>query len=230
MSGIHGSKLALGVILMVTFLIVLIGIFMPLFDGDNALNALDNLYNSISKASAYYIPKVRHQVDDYQGGPVTLNLAFDEPLMAQRAAVLIESSAAEVTVDGSSAEVSGDLVVLLTACLEDAEAAYRNRGDELAQLRGMEARQVMHGWWEILKAAERDLNRQKRFEAASLVATVNTKTVECAYNYYGIEPQAISERWGIVVFSLVFYVIYTVWYGYAVMYLFEGLGYQLSAH
>ena len=33
---------------------------------------------------------------------------------------------------------------------------------------------------------------------------------------------------GYVLFSLVFYVIYTIWYGYAVMFLFEGLGFRLA--
>jgi len=54
------------------------------------------------------------------------------------------------------------------------------------------------------------------------------KGVECSYNYYGIDPQQISDRLGIVVFSLVFYVLYTVWYGFAILYLFQGLGLKLE--
>ena len=77
---------------------------------------------------------------------------------------------------------------------------------------------------------EKDLNRQKRFTDAQLTHTVQAKAVECAYNYYGIESQEIRDRWGTVLFSLVFYVLYTVWYGYAIMLLFEGLGFELTAH
>ena len=77
---------------------------------------------------------------------------------------------------------------------------------------------------------EKDLKRQKLFKAADLTHTVQAKTVECAYNYYGIEAQNIKDRWMIVLFSLVFYVIYTVWYGYAIMFIFEGLGFELAAH
>ena len=54
--------------------------------------------------------------------------------------------------------------------------------------------------------------------------------MECAYNYYGIEAQEIRNRWGTVLFSLVFYVLYTIWYGYGIMYIFEGLGFELAAH
>ena len=68
------------------------------------------------------------------------------------------------------------------------------------------------------------------FAAARLTHTVQAKTVECAYNYYGIEAQQIKDRWLTVLISLVFYVLYTVWYGYGIMYTFEGLGFSLSAH
>jgi hypothetical protein len=52
--------------------------------------------------------------------------------------------------------------------------------------------------------------------------------VECAYNYYGIEPWKVSDRIGLVLFSLIFYVVYTVWYGYAIIFLLEGWGFTLS--
>ena len=85
-------------------------------------------------------------------------------------------------------------------------------------------------WWAVLGAAEKDLNRQKLFSAAQLTHTVQAKTVECAYNYYGVEPERISDKIGIVILSLLFYVVYTCWYGYAIMYMFEGLGFELAAH
>ena len=48
-----------GVGLMIAFVIVLIIFFSPIYAGKNGLEYLDNLYNSISKGSAYYIPKVK---------------------------------------------------------------------------------------------------------------------------------------------------------------------------
>ena len=60
MSRIKTKELGIGIFLMVTFIAVMVVIFMPIFDGDNTLDYLDNLYNSISKGSAYYIPKVEH--------------------------------------------------------------------------------------------------------------------------------------------------------------------------
>jgi hypothetical protein len=48
-----------GLGLLIGFVVVLAVIFSPIFKGHNGLEYLDNLYNSISKGSAYYIPKVK---------------------------------------------------------------------------------------------------------------------------------------------------------------------------
>jgi hypothetical protein len=72
------------------------------------------------------------------------------------------------------------------------------------------------------------LKKQKKFEAATVVGLIQKKAVETAYNYYGIEPQKITDRFGIVSFSLIFYVVYTLWYGFAIMYMFEGWGLRLE--
>ncbi len=227
----QGTKLAIGLVLMVSFLAVLVAIFLPLVDGDNALDALDNLYNSISKASAYYIPRVQQDVADHPDETVSLALQLADAGLAERAAALLRSAAVEVSASGSELEIDGELSALLGASIEDADSVYHNNGEEVAARRGgIEARAALHTWWKVLSAVERELTRQRRFETVKLIHTVKTKAVECAYNYYGIDPQPISERWAVVLFSLVFYVVYTVWYGYAVMYLFEGLGYQLTAH
>jgi hypothetical protein len=222
------AKLVIGIVLLSSFAAVLVAIFLPLFGGDNLLNYLDNLYNSISKGSAYYIPKVLHEVEDHRAKAVSLTLDFKVPEVAERTAVLLEDSGATVSTSGTTVLAEGDLPSILQVCLEDADDAYQGRGEELEARHGVAPTAALHAWWSALGAMERDLNRQKLFADAQLVHTVQTKAVECAYNYYGIEASQISERWGIVLLSLVFYVIYTVWYGYAILYLFEGLGLQLS--
>jgi hypothetical protein len=213
---------------MASFIAVLVAIFLPLFDGQNALDYLDNLYNSISKASAYYVPKLQRAVEEHQGKWLELRLAFDDEVQAELAADLLEHAGGEVSRSGSELEVAGDVGALLNACLVDTDDLYHNRGDAVAGRYQQEERSVLHGWWKVLSAMEKDLGRQKEFDVAELVGTIKAKGVECAYNYYRIEPQPISQRWGIVLCSLVFYVIYTIWYGYAVMFIFEGLGFRLA--
>jgi hypothetical protein len=228
MSGKSTGKLIAGIALLASFIVVMFVIFMPLFDGDNALNYLDNLYNSISKGSAYYMVKMQHLVDEHPAEEVTLTLKIDDAATAGRAATVLETNGFAVSTSDVTLTVSGNLNAMLGACIDDADTAYHNRGDELAATYGMEARAVLHAWWAALKAMEKDLNRQKLFAGAHVVHAVQTKAVECSYNYYGIEPGKISDRWGTVLFSLVFYVVYTIWYGYAIMFLFEGLGFRLA--
>jgi len=228
MKSTRNTKLALGIVLLGSFVAVLVAIFLPLLDGDNALNYLDNLYNSISKGSAYYIPKVLHEVEDHGAQPVSLTLDLKSSEIAERVAAVLETIGATASVAGTTVRAQGDLSAMLTASAIDADDAYHGRVEAIEARHGLAPRVALHAWWSALGAMEKDLNRQKIFDGAQLVHTVQTKAVECAYNYYGIEARQISERWGIVLLSLVFYVIYTVWYGYAILYLFEGLGLQLS--
>ncbi len=230
MNRIKKKELGIGMFLMATFIAVMIAIFLPLIDGGNALNYMDNLYNSISKGSAYYIPKVEHLVDEHGSEVVTLNLKMKDSITARAAEPLFLQTGATTAVEENNLMVNGDLELIFGACLEDAESAYHNRGEDHLDRYGMDARPTLHAWWQALGAMEKDLNRQKLFAAAQLTHTVQAKTVECAYNYYGIEAQAIKDRWGTVLFSLLFYVLYTVWYGYGIMYIFEGLGFELAAH
>ena len=105
---------------------------------------------------------------------------------------------------------------------------YHNRGTALSDRYGYPERRALYNWWNALKAMDKALKAQKRFDAAKVVSLVNSKTVETAYNYYGIAPQKIGDRTGTVIFSLVFYVIYTLWYGFAIMFAFEGWGLRLE--
>jgi hypothetical protein len=228
MSDKSTGKLIAGIVLLVSFAAVMVVIFMPLFEGGNALNYLDNLYNSISKGSAYYIVKMQHLVEVHPAEDVSLTLVMDDEASAERVLSVLQANGISANTNGANVAVVGDFNTILDACLSDADSAYHNRGDELSAKYGMDPRASLHSWWAALKAMEKDLNRQKKFAAAHLVHAIQTKAVETSYNYYGIQPSKIADRWGTVLFSLVFYVVYTIWYGYAIMFLFEGLGFKLA--
>jgi len=105
---------------------------------------------------------------------------------------------------------------------------YYNDGDKVSGKYGVDEKVALYFWWKALKGFEKDLKRQKKFEEAKIVGVVVKKAVEASYNYYGIEPQKISDRLGLVIGSLIFYVIYTLWYGFAFMFMFEGWGMKLE--
>lgn len=222
------KKFYSGAVLLSAFIIVLIIIFLPIFNGHNGLSYLDSLYNSISKGSAYYIPKLKEEAGALSGRSVTLTLNLADERRALEIQPLFEKGGVDVVRSGEDLKISGDLAAILLNCLADADDMFANKGDKVAQKYGYGEKQVLYNWWLALNAAERDLKKQKKFGEAKFIATVQQKAVECSYNYYRIEPQNISDKYGLVIFSLVFYVVYTLWYGFAVMNLFEGLGLKLE--
>jgi len=52
--------------------------------------------------------------------------------------------------------------------------------------------------------------------------------VEPAYNYYGVEAVPMGNMIWVALAALVGYVLYTIWYGYAILFLFEGWGLKLT--
>ncbi len=223
------STLIKGIALMASFAAVFVLIFMPLFGGGkNGLEYLDNLYNTISKGSAYYVPELKYASKTLAGEQVSLTLEMDSASSAQQAMSLVKYAGADVRQDGSVLQVAGDLGKLLDNCLEDVDLMYHNKGTEVRNKYDMDERQALYTWWTLTKLMDKDLKKQKLFKASKVVTTVSKKGVETSYNFYKIEPRKISEKLGVVVFSLVFYVIYTVWYGFAIMFLFEGMGLRLE--
>jgi hypothetical protein len=217
-----------GFVLLIGFAVVLAVIFSPVFKGQNGLEYLDDLFNSISKGSAYYIPKVKKEINTFAGKSVSVTIAMADDGQAQQTAALLMKGDALVNVSGTRLKIDGDLEKILLNCLADADSMYLNDGQTVAAKYGYNERQVLFNWWQALKAMNKDLTKQKQFKAASAIDMVTTKAVETSYNYYRIEAQKISDRYGIVLFSLAFYVVYTLCYGFAVMFMFEGWGMKLE--
>jgi hypothetical protein len=217
-----------GLGLIIGFAIVLVLFFMPLYGGKNALDYLDNLYNTISKGSAYYIPKTLEEVQKFKGTSVSVNLKMADAKQAEQTSALFKAGGAEAAVSGAELKVTGDLEKIFQNVLADADAMYRNDGKKVADKYGYEERRALFNWWKALGEMDKDLGRQKKFKEAKAAVLVQKKAVECAYNFYQIEPQNIGDSWGTVIFSLLFYVIYTLWYGFAILFMFEGWGLRLG--
>lgn len=224
----HKKEFYGGVGLMVGFIVVLFIIFSPVFNGHNGMEYLDSLYNSISKGSAYYIPKVKEETNTFVGNNVKMTLQMSDENEAQQTTSLFRRAGATAEVSGAQLNISGDLGNILANCLEDSDSMYNNDGTTVSNKYNYNEKQVLYNWHKALKAADKDLKKQKLFKEAKVVALVIKKVVETSYNYYKIEPQKISDKVGIVIFSLVFYVGYTLWYGFAILFMFEGWGLKLE--
>jgi hypothetical protein len=226
---IHDKReFGIGVALMAVFFVCLALIFRPMFaDGRNALDYLDGVFNSTSKASAYYIPAVRERAARLGAAPVAVKIAAKGP-GAAHAERLLGAAGATVTAAGGQLSVSGDLGRILGEALADADLMFANEGAKVSAKYGVEERRVLYAWHGLLGDVMKDLNRQQRFKEAAAIRDVMTKGIEPAYNYYGVTAVAMRDMIWIALAALVGYVVYTVWYGYAILFLFEGWGLRLG--
>jgi len=216
-----------GIALLLSFAAVFILLFMPIINGVTPIHFLDNLYNSISKGSVYYIEALQEESQQYRGTEVGFSLELGSPAQAKNIAEMFLVNGAQVEIDQSRVTVSGDLGAITGAILVDADYMFANNGDEVLNKYNREEKQVLYSWWVALKAMDKELKRQKRFSDASFVHSVLTKAVECSFNYYGIDSSDIGDQAYVVILSLGFYVFYTVWFGYAILFSMTGLGLKL---
>lgn len=217
-----------GAALLAIFFIILFMMFQPIYHGHNAMQFLDHLYNSISKGSIDYSGQLKTETAPYNDKSVDLKLPYKTEVEAVQSAALFTTAGATATVEGSTLHVTGSLGAILASSLDDAKLMYDNNGDAMKAKYAIEPRRALFNWWTSLKLMDRVLKAQGDFEAAKIAGTVQAKAIEASYNYYGIDAQHITEDLALVIFSLVFYVLYTLWYGFAILFLFEGWGLKLS--
>ena len=223
-----------GYLLLVSFFAVLVAIFMPIFPaahGDkkvNGLDYLDNFFNELSKGSSYYIPDQLKAAEKYKGQEFTTTLKMKSPESAAVIAKLFATNNIEATAEGEKVNVSGDFGRMITIMLEDADAMYNNKGEELRAKYGVDERQTIYAWYQALTAMEKDMMKSENFAQAKFVKNCMTKAVEPAFNYYKVEVVPVKEEIPLLIAALAFYVIYTMWYGFGLLYLFEGMGIKLE--
>jgi len=222
MTPINKGPFLIGIGLAFSFLAVLFLIFSPIFQGKNGLNFADDLFNKLSKGSSYFIPKISKNIEKAVGTPFNITLDTENARELEQTAKLLASAGARVEFQGKTLRAEGDLGNLLKNALRDADYMFRNEGEKLLALYGCDERETLQRWWTALSNMEKFLKKNLKFEESKIVSEVVKKGVEPAYNFYGVESQQVSNRTGIMTFLLLFYIVYTLWWGFAIYYLFEG--------
>jgi len=217
-----------GLALAASFGVILVLMFSPIFHGENSLQAADRLFNSIAKGSTYYFPGLQERNERYKDSKFEVTLRLADEDMAGKAGKLLVTAGVESAVDGTEVKATGYLGQMVEAALKDSEAMFNNQEEAIAAKYGYPGKEVLYVWWSTFKSLDKEFKKHEMFAEASFLADVVKKGVEVGYNFYGIEPQKASSRASILSFSLVFYVVYTLWWGYAILFLFEGVGMQMK--
>ncbi len=224
-----------GILMLISFFVVLGVIFSPVFPGKwdnpgkvNGLDFIDNVFNRISKGSSYFIPKALKDSEKFAGKKIEVKIKAENEQVAAQTAKLFEAGGAQVVVTGKELAIHGDMGLILKRSLSDADFMYKNDGKSLAEKYGFSEQQALYNWWMAFKEVGSDLTNQKKFKEAKEFATIQKKALEPAYNYYGIMAKDWQENITLIIAALAFYVFYTLWYGFGIMYLFEGLGLKIG--
>lgn len=222
-----------GLMLMASFLCVFVSLFLPIWGGaGNGLDAADNMFNRLSKGSSYFIPGVQKQVLDLSGKQVTITAKIKDAKLAPRAVENLVKAGATAEFKDGAITYSGDLGKILAAALTDADDLFNDRGQAVVTRYAVTEKDgektIVKAWWTVLDPSVKELQKQKMIQEAKVVGQVNKRGLEPGYNFYGIKSEKVLDNVLPLVGLLVFYVIYTMWYGYAIFDMFGGIGLGMS--
>lgn len=225
----HSKTFNMGAFLAVSFLGVLALIFSPIFPGQrNGLDFSDDLFNKLSKGSSYFIPDIAAKAKKFAGNKISVVIKLDKPELLEKATKLVTTAGLLVGAKGADLTVDGDLGKLLEVVLKDSDSMYRNVGKEVVDRYGLPEKDVMSLWWTMLTKMDKELKKAKKVDESNMVNDVLKKGIEPAFNYYGIEAQSVADKAFVMTGLLIFYVAYTMWWGYAIFYLFDGMGLSMK--
>jgi hypothetical protein len=218
-----------GIAMVASFFALLGIIFTPVFPGKmNGLDYMDNLFNMISKGSSYFIPQSLVESEKFADRTIdaTITVATEQEVM--EVTKLFVASGAQVEAAGLDLKIKGNVGQIMKTALQDADMMFNNNGNALVAKYGYDEKRVMFNWWTSSSKISKYLTKEKRFEGAKLFDNIKKKALEPAYNYYGVKIEDWKANIALVLASLAFYVLYTLWYGFGLMYVFEGLGYKIG--
>jgi len=240
--------MALGIVLAISFWVVLFLMFSPIFpktaegQPQNGLQWADELFNQLAKGSSYFIPKVQKSNEKFMGKMFSATINVGKPedkpgdgeKRAERASKLFMiNPGAKVEVSGTQLKIEGDLGLVLKAALDDADMMFKNEGDKIKAKYAVamttdDEKQMFRQWNNVLPKIDKVFKKERMIEESQIVAQVTKKAIEAGYNFYKVDAKKVKDEAGLMTFLLVFYVAYTMWWGFAIFFIFEGIGLSMK--
>jgi len=183
------KHMGLGILLAISFWIVLFLMFSPIFpkttDGQpqNGLQWADELFNQLAKGSSYFIPKVQKSNEKFMGKMFSATINVSKPedkpgdaeKRAERASKLFMiNPGAKVELSGTQLKIEGDLGQVLKTALDDADMMFKNEGDKIkakyAEAMGTDdVKQMFRQWNNVLPKIDKAFKKEGKIEEAKIV-------------------------------------------------------------
>ncbi|CAK7017243.1 MAG: hypothetical protein DESF_00702 [Desulfovibrio sp.] len=224
-----------GCLLLISFLVLFAILLMPIMKDElgnhvTGLQYADNVFNELSKGSSYFIPGVRENLKSVDGKDIQVTVKLKKADLAPLAALVLEKSGAtNVSAQDGKVSFSGNLGLILTSATDDSDNLYNNDAEAVTQkYDGEPALKVASAWWYVLSPTIKELQKQHKIAESQVVDHVLRRAIEPGNNFYSVPAAKVSEHLVLMSAMLIFYVLYTLWYGFAIFELFEGLGLAMT--
>ncbi len=216
------KELGIGILLTLSFLAVLGFMVTPSFDGKNFIAYADEHFDAYAKHSSYFIPEIKAEVEKFNS-KIAFEIDMKSEESAKKTAMLYADFAEQ---KGSRVVLNGELGKILFLALNDADRGYQNDEQYFREKYGISAREALYLWHTSLSSVAKKLEQEQRFEESLFIKIqILMRAIEPAYNFYGLEAKPIDVMGGAL---LIFYVIYTLWWGFAIYFIFEGMGIKVK--
>lgn len=229
----HKPSFIRGMLLMASFLVFFALILSPIFKDENGkaitgLNYADGMFNSLSKGSSYFIPKVAEQAATLKGQEADVTVTVKKAALVETAVHVLQVIGLEASANGSVVSYKGDLGTLLAAGVKVGDFLYHNDAKAVEDIYGQPALKVSAALWYVLTPSIKELQKQGKIQEAKIVDQVIRRAIEPGNNFYSVPPSKVSDHIFIMAFLLLFYIIYTLWYGFSIFELFDGIGLTMT--
>lgn len=219
-----------GLLLLISFIALFVVILMPIFKLESGksvtgLDYADDLFNRLSKGSSYFIPAVEERVKALAGTEVSYTVTIKKADLIPLIVEILQKTGAEASATDNKVSVKGDLGTILMSAVYTSDKMYFNDGAAVSkEYSNVSPLAVTTAWWQFLNPSIKELQKQGKIGDASVVDAVLRRAVETGHNFYTVEATKVSQNILIMTSLLVFYVLYTMWYGFAIFELFDGIG------
>jgi hypothetical protein len=191
----------------------------------SGLERVDQLFNQLAKNSTYFIPDAMKLAQKFEGTTVDFGIHSRWPGDDARMARIFQVNLFSAVLLGDGrVRIKGDLGQMGLAALVDARLLFKGQESDLRAKYGVNGKEAVYYWWVAFDGLTRRFIQENRSSEADFTRFLTTRALEPAYNFAGIETRAIAENIWTIAFFLGFYLLYTLLYGFSILFLFEGLG------
>ena len=220
-----------GVLMLGTFALLFVFLLFPVLHDEynrplTGLQFADNVFNELSKGSSNFIPMCRAEVKKMEGRNIDINVAFTKkPELKDMAVNVLTKAGAKAEIKGDRLYISGDakaVAAMYDLNPADAQVQAGGNAEEAIALKAARA------WWYSLSPAIKALQKQDKVAEAKAVDQIMRRAIEPGNNFYSLNGAKVKDHVVLLTLMLVFYLLYTLWYGFSIFELFEGIGLAMT--